>query len=69
MNTTMRRFHYWTPRILGTVFAIFISLFALGLVSTPFTGFPIAARYWGDYSSRYGTAWIKKETEGANRHR
>jgi len=29
MNTSMRRVLYWTPRVLGIVFAGFISLFAL----------------------------------------
>jgi hypothetical protein len=29
MNTSMKRFLFWMPRILGILFAIFISIFAL----------------------------------------
>lgn len=43
--------------------------FALGLISVPYTGFTIATGYWGDYSGRYGAAWIQEETEGENRRR
>lgn len=42
---------------------------SLGLVAVPFTAYTVFARYWGDYSGRYGAAWIKKETEGVNRRR
>lgn len=37
---------------------------ALGLLSVPFTAFTIYVKYWGDYSGRYGAAWIEKETTG-----
>ena len=36
----------------------------LGIASVPFTGFMILAKYWGDFSGRYGAAWFKKEAEG-----
>ncbi len=36
----------------------------LGLFSVPFTGFIIMAKYWGDYSGRFGADWLKKEMEG-----
>ncbi len=29
MNTNLKRFLYWSPRVLGILFAVFISLFAL----------------------------------------
>jgi hypothetical protein len=33
MNTATRRFVYWTPRILGILFAVFLSVFALDVFS------------------------------------
>ena len=44
----------------------------LGLISVPFMGYMIGAKYWGGVAGRYGTWRYKNELEGedkADRHR
>jgi len=42
---------------------------ALGLIGSFSSGLALLlhASYWGDYAGRYGSGWLKKESEGEQR--